>query len=42
MNESGPIAEAPGETWKSVDLALRYGYRGLPGGASLARLQSRP
>ena len=35
---SGPIAEAGGETWGSVNLALRYGYRGLPGGASLSRL----
>ena len=39
--ESGPIAEAPalGETWMAIDLALRYGYRGLPGGQSLARVR---
>jgi hypothetical protein len=36
--KSGAIAEAPGETWKGVDLALRWGYRGLKGGVSLARL----
>jgi hypothetical protein len=35
---SGPIAESAGETWGSVNLALRYGYRGLPGGSSLSRL----
>jgi hypothetical protein len=35
---SGPIPEAPGETWLSVDRALRRGRRGLPGGYSLAEL----
>jgi hypothetical protein len=35
---SGPIAEAPGETWLSVQSALKTGTRGLPGGSSLARL----
>jgi hypothetical protein len=34
---SGPIPEAPGETWVAVDSALRQGLRGLPGGTSLAR-----
>ena len=38
---SGAIADAPGETWKSVDTALRLGLRGLPGGSSLARLRGR-
>jgi hypothetical protein len=33
---SGPIAE--GETWQAVDMALRNGLRGLPGGSSLAKL----
>lgn len=33
---SGPIAEAPGETWRGVDNALRKGRRSLPGGAGLA------
>jgi hypothetical protein len=37
LYESGPIPEAPGETWRSVDYALVHGRRGLPGGSSLAR-----
>jgi hypothetical protein len=36
--ESGPIAEAPDETWKAVDVALKQGLRGLKGGSSLAKL----
>jgi hypothetical protein len=36
---SGP--EAPGETWEGVNHALRKGYRGLPGGDTLARLLDR-
>jgi hypothetical protein len=36
--DSGPIPEAPGETWSAVDTALRQGSRGFRGGASLARL----
>jgi hypothetical protein len=39
--QSGAIPEAPGETWKVVDMALRSGCRGLPGGTSLVRLQAR-
>jgi hypothetical protein len=35
---SGPIADAPGETWSAVDSALHAGLRGLSGGSSLARL----
>jgi hypothetical protein len=35
---SGPIVEAPGETWKAVNLALRHGKRGLPPGSSLVQL----
>lgn len=35
---SGPVAAGPGETWTAIDLALRVGRRGLPGGSSLARL----
>jgi hypothetical protein len=35
---SGPVADAPGENWRVLNLALREGYRGLPGGGSLARL----
>jgi hypothetical protein len=34
---SGPVVGAPGETWKGVAIALRFGYRGLRGGLSLAR-----
>jgi hypothetical protein len=37
QRNSGPIPEAPGETWKTVDSALR-GHRGLPPGSSLTRL----
>jgi hypothetical protein len=35
---SGPIADAPGETWEGITSALRAGFRGLRGGSSLARL----
>jgi hypothetical protein len=35
---SGPIVDAPGETWMTVDMALSHGARGLPGGSTLARL----
>jgi hypothetical protein len=35
--ESGAIGGVPGETWHGVDQALRWGYRGLPGGSSLGR-----
>ncbi len=38
---SGPIAEAPGETWNGVNLALLVGNRGLPPGSSLSRLLRR-
>ncbi|MDB5307939.1 MAG: hypothetical protein JWO38_2141 [Gemmataceae bacterium] len=34
--DSGPIPEAPGETWSAVSNALKRGGRGLPGGSSLA------
>jgi hypothetical protein len=39
--KSGPIPEAPGETWNDVESALRTGLRGLPGGMSLPRLRER-
>ncbi len=32
---SEPIPEAPCETWVAIDIALRRGTRGLPGGSSL-------
>ena len=35
---SGPIFEAPGETWSGVNVALTQGCRGLPSGSSLAKL----
>lgn len=38
---SGPVLDAPGEMWQSIDTALRKGRRGLPGGSSLARLLGR-
>jgi hypothetical protein len=33
-SRSGPIPEAPGETWMAVQMALLKGLRGLPGGSS--------
>src|SRR6266404_4289177 len=33
-----PIVDAPGETWRAVDKALRHGNRGLPGGSSLFKV----
>jgi hypothetical protein len=36
--KSGPIVDAPGETWLAADMALRHSRRGLPGGSSLALL----
>ncbi len=38
---SGPIPQSPGDTWRTVEEALRQGHRGLPGGASLAKLLRR-
>jgi hypothetical protein len=37
-SHSGPVEDAPGETWCAVEMALAHGQRGLPGGSSLARL----
>jgi hypothetical protein len=39
--KSGPIDEAPGETWLALNHALHRGMRGLPGGSSLAKLLAR-
>ena len=36
--DSGLVHNAPSETWGAIDVALRDGLRGLPGGTSLARL----
>src|SRR5262249_20328323 len=38
---SGPVLDAPGETWGNINRALAGGHRGLPGGDSLARLLDR-
>ena len=35
-DNSGPIDGIPGQTWKSVNVALMKGLRGLPGGSSLS------
>lgn len=35
---SGPVDDAPGESWRAVNRALGRGGRGLLGGSSLARL----
>ena len=35
---SGPVEEAPAETWANLNNALEQGSRGLPGNSSLARL----
>jgi len=37
-HKSGPILEAPGETWRTVDKALRNARRGITVKTSLARL----
>jgi hypothetical protein len=39
IHTSGPIQDAPGETWGGVHYALRDGRRGLPGGSSLYHLR---
>jgi hypothetical protein len=39
--KDGPVVDAPGETWMAVDMALRWGGRGLRGGSSLPRLLAR-
>jgi hypothetical protein len=39
--KSGPVEEAPDETWGGLDAALEAGRRGLPGGASLPVLLDR-
>jgi hypothetical protein len=38
---SGPIVNAPGETWMAVQCALTKGTRGLPGGSSLSLLLAK-
>jgi hypothetical protein len=36
--DSGPVEQAPGETWEAIDSAVRYASRGLKRGPSLGRL----
>ncbi len=36
--DSGPVEDAPGESWANIDAALRAGVRGLSGGSSLPQL----
>jgi hypothetical protein len=38
---SGPVVDAVGENWASLNNALYCGFRGLPGGDSLPRLLVR-
>jgi hypothetical protein len=38
LASSGPVVDAPGETWTAIQVALAHGTRGLAGGSSLARL----
>jgi hypothetical protein len=38
---SGPVAPGAQDTWRNVENALRCGFRGLPGGSTLARLLDR-
>src|SRR5580765_4190749 len=40
-SKSGPVLEAPGETWSAINTALVVGGRGMPGAGSLARLLSK-
>jgi hypothetical protein len=35
---TGLVKSAPGECWNNIKQALKTGYRGLPGGSSLAKL----
>lgn len=35
---TGQVFAAPGETWEAMEAALYYGYRGLPGGSSVAKM----
>jgi len=35
---SGPILDAPGETWYNINASIREGFQELPGGSTLSRL----
>jgi hypothetical protein len=41
-SRSGPVAAAPGETWKRINYVLVRGSQSLPSGLSLARLFRHP
>src|SRR5262249_42872137 len=38
---AGAVFENRNEKWSQIDVALRVGLRGLPGGSSLAKLLAR-
>jgi hypothetical protein len=38
---SGSLPGAPDENWQALNMALYVGFRGLPGGDSLAQLLRR-
>jgi hypothetical protein len=40
-DKSGPVEGTDGEIWANIDLALRRGGRGFPGGDSVAQLLAR-
>ena len=35
---SGLVLDSPGDNWRAIDMAMRLGYRGLPGDSSIAML----
>jgi hypothetical protein len=39
--DSGRVADSPNESWGSINQALHYGTRGLPGKSSLAQLLAK-
>lgn len=41
MRYSGSILAAPQESWSAVDVALRVGCRGMPGGGSLGQFMDK-
>ena len=38
---SGPVGAAPGENWRSIEMAIRFACRGVPRGWTLTRLLSQ-
>jgi len=38
---SGRVTGVPSENWSAINFALREGYRGLPGGLSLAQFLAK-